>query len=521
MTVKVASVAQTRAIEAAADRAGHSYAQMMLKAGRAASQYLQSRLPLDQSSIIVFLVGKGNNGGDGLVMALDLARATGADIRLYLLAPRDDEHFQAAKQAGLISASAAEDSDGALLASWLGQATALVDALFGIGLRLPLRAAAARLLKQVAAYLSATEGSRAFALAIDCPSGVDCDDGSADPHTIPAEATITFIAAKPGLLSFPAAALVGELTVAPIGIPPQLPALEALSRCLLDASLARSLLPHRPLDGHKGTFGKVMLVAGSPNYIGAISLAGEAAARSGVGLVTIATSRQRVNIVSSQLREPTWLPLASEDGAISQAACHTVVAAARGYNALLVGCGLGLHASTRAFVSQLVAAQNLPALILDADALNALSQLPNWWEALPADSIITPHAGEMSRLTGLSTAQINADRWRIAESFASRWGLVILLKGAHTIIADSAGRSSVIPFKSDALGTAGTGDVLAGLIAGLRAQGLDAYDSARLGAYLQASAGMIAADNVGSSRSVIAGDVLAALGLAFGRLERA
>jgi len=187
---------------------------------------------------------------------------------------------------------------------------------------------------------------------------------------------------------------------------------------------------------------------------------------------------------------------------------------------LLVGCGLGLHESTRAFVWRLLKIASLPPLVIDADALNALSSRPEWWRSLPRNTIITPHSGEMARLTGLASDEIQADRWRVARRFAEAWGLVVVLKGAHTIIAAPDGRTSVIPFKTDALATAGTGDVLAGLIAGLRGQGAAAYDSACLGAYIHALAGLIAAERVKSSRSVIAGDLLAAVGAAFCQLER-
>ena len=537
MAIKIASVAQTRAIEAAADQAGITYARMMLEAGRAASDFLQARLPVDADATVLFLIGKGNNGGDGLVMALDLASKTPADIRLYLLEARDDLHFMAAKDAGIVSVVASDDSDHKILRAWTREATVIVDALFGIGVRLPLRGRAAWLLAGVKRKLEANPqeaGESTFAsasqfttraqtspyvLAIDCPSGVDCDDGSVDEHALQADATLAFIAAKRGTLEFPAAGLVGELVVAPAGLPDELPALAELSTSLVDWQLARALLPPRPQSGHKGSFGKAIIVAGSPNYIGALSLAGEAAGRSGAGLVTVATTRALIDCVAGSLREPTWLPLPEDDGAICEGAAPVVIEAARGYQAMLVGCGLGLHESTRAFTRRIAAAQSLPALVLDADALNALSQQDAWWERLPAETIITPHIGEMARLTGLTTAQINSDRLDVALSCAARWQVTVLLKGAHSIVAEPGGAASIMPFKTDALGTAGTGDILAGLIIGLRAQGTNAYDCARLGAWLHGLAGTIAAEQVGSSRSVIAGDVLAALGEAFRRLE--
>lgn len=538
--IKVASVAEMREIEAAADRSVMSYAQMMANAGEDASAFLQRQVTITAETAILFLIGPGNNGGDGLVMAYDLARHTAADIRLYLLQERDfsEVPFQDSADRDIQTAVFEDDYDKIQLSQWVSEADIIVDALFGIGARLPLSGGAAEILERVNDSLRARSASRParvarptrpetgnadsrpFVFAVDCPSGVDCGSGSADPAALAADATMSFIAAKPGLFSFPAAGLVGELVISGIGIPPDLPALQRLATTVTDAALAASLLPQRPLDGHKGTFGKVMLAVGSANYIGAAALAGEAAGRSGAGLVTLAATRQNINIVACRLREPTWLPLADTQGAIAEAASETLAEAAQAYDALLIGCGLGLHESTHAFVWRLLNSEALPPLIIDADALNALSSKPDWWRPLPEATIITPHSGEMARLTGLTRAEINADRWRVAREYAEAWSLVVALKGAHTLVAAPDGRTSVIPFKTDALATAGTGDVLAGLIAGLRAQGATAYDSARLGAYLHALAGSLAADEVKSARSVIAGDLLAALGSAFDRVER-
>ncbi len=518
MAIKVASVEQIRQIEAAADSRGLSYAQMMQNAGAAACQLLLERAAVGDATRVLFLIGKGNNGGDGLVMARQLAQTSQATIHLFLLEARtaDDPIFRLATAAGLPWTVAADDGTESVLRELAGKADVIVDALLGIGGRPPLRP---KLKSALAIVREAASETKPFVLAIDCPSGSDCDSGDIDPAALPANATISFIAAKPGLLTFPAAAAVGDLVVSQIGIADEQPELQRLSITLMDKSLAKSLLPARPLDGHKGTFGKAMLAVGSRNYIGAASLAAEAAGRSGAGLVTVATTRTNIDIVASGLREPTWLPLASVDGCIAEDAAQTVLESARGYNSLLVGCGLGLHASTQAFVTRLLQVDSLPPLILDADALNSLSRTPDWWLHLPADTILTPHVGEMARLTQASTAEINADRWAFARHFAQRWQVVLLLKGAHTLIAAPDGCTSVIPVKTDALGTAGTGDVLAGLIAGLSAQGLAAFDSARLGAYIHARAGSLAGQAVGSSRSVIAGDVLGALGLAFEEIE--
>ena len=518
--MKVASISQIREVEAAADRSLLSYEAMMLRAGAAASKSLQQRRSITAATQIAFLIGKGNNGGDGLVMASELARSTGADIELYLLHPRasSDKPYQVARRAGLAITLAADDHEGQQLAGLIQSADILIDAVLGIGARLPLRGDAAVALERANVCLR-QRATRPFILAIDCPSGIDCDTGEADEFAIAADATITFIAAKRGHFTFPAARYVGALEIASIGITDGLPELDQIKAMIVDGRAASALLPTRPLDGHKGVFGNVMVVAGSQHYIGAVALAAEAAYRSGAGLVTVATTRRLIETVAGYLREPTWLPLPEIDGAIAESAADLLLDKAHGYDALLVGCGLGRHESTHAFLRRLLASDRLPAPVLDADALNLRSQDEAWWARLPADTVVTPHPGELARMMSLSAKAINADRWAIARQCAEDWDLVVLLKGAHTLIAAPDGRIGVLPFKTDALSTAGAGDILAGLIAGLRAQGLNAFDSACLGTFVHASAGTIAAEAVGSSRSVIAGDLLPALGTAFAALE--
>lgn len=538
--LKVVSIEEMRDIEAAVDASLLSYDQMMLNAGRAASRYLRERIEIHEETRITVLIGKGNNGGDGLVLAHDLAENTSAQIRLYLLEARDpgDSNFAAIQALRPFIAYADHDDDLRLLKSLINSSDAVVDALFGIGLRLPLRGRPARILRAINQTLkqrehdgereqssNLTQPARAqrvdgpFVLAVDCPSGVNCDDGSVDPNALAADATITFIAAKPGLLTFPAAAAVGELILSTIGIPEEFAPLADVRRTVTDLGAANELLPRRPLDGHKGTFGKVMVVGGSETYIGAVALAAEAAYRAGAGLVTIATIGRLVDIVAGSLREPIFVPLAEYRGAIAAPASKVVKDASMDYDALVIGCGMGMHASARAFVNDLLTSDGLPPLIVDADALNALSESDRWWERLPAGTIITPHPGEMARLCQMTAAEVNANRWEIAAVYAQAWNLVIVLKGAHTLIAAPGGSVTVIPFKTDALSTAGTGDVLAGIIGGMRAQGLSAYDAANLGAYAHALAATIAVEEIGSSRSVIAGDVLASLGRSFESIE--
>ncbi|MFN2152908.1 MAG: NAD(P)H-hydrate dehydratase, partial [Anaerolineales bacterium] len=247
------------------------------------------------------------------------------------------------------------------------------------------------------------------------------------------------------------------------------------------------------------------------NYSGAILLAGEAAFRSGAGWVTLAVPGPLHAALASAFVEATWLLLPHEGGFIAAEAAELVRANLSKPTALLVGPGFGMQDGSRDFIAGLLAEdQQLPALVVDADGLKLLAQLPNWWELPPAPAVLTPHPGEMAILTGLSSGEIQADRLRIAEMYARTWGHVVVLKGAFTLIAAPNGRTAVIPVATPALARAGTGDVLAGVIAGLRAQGLPAFEAAAAAAWIHAQAGLRAAETLGSTATVLAGDVLAA-----------
>ena len=295
--------------------------------------------------------------------------------------------------------------------------------------------------------------------------------------------------------------------MADIGTDPQLA--QEIDRELADPALIRSLLPARPRNAHKGTFGKVLIVSGSTLYTGAPVLAAEAAYRSGAGLVTLATPQSIHAIIASKINEATFLPLPDQNGALHAAAFDQVRDSIANYTTTLIGPGLTLAA--RPFIEQLLAhGVGHSALVLDADALNILAQIDQWWMRVPTPAILTPHPGEMARLTQLNLKEIEADRERIAIEYAERWGHVVVLKGAFTVIAAPDGRSILLPFANPALATAGSGDVLAGTIVALRAQGLPAYEAALCGAYLHGAAGEVAHREIGSA-GVVAGDLLTRL----------
>ena len=533
--IKIVTVERMRQIEAAADASGLSYAGMMENAGRATATRAMTLMAGREDVRVTVLVGKGNNGGDGLVAARILAQESAMLVRCYLLEKRDgDPLLEAAREAGATIASAEDDQGYRVLRQMTSSAHLLLDALFGIGIKLPLRDRAAKLLQNVnnaireartlspenqiihPAYPAPSEDKRQapFVLAVDCPSGLDCDSGEIDPNAIPADETITFIAAKPGLLTFPGAASTGQITVATIGIPASLDELKTESTALADAAMVRSLLPDRGANSHKGTYGKTLIVGGSPNYRGAIGLSAKAAYRAGAGLVTASVLDSVAASLAGHILETTWLTYANH------ASARQIQISLQGYNALLLGPGWGRSQTSNDLFSRILNQHDqLPPLVIDADGLNMLAEIPDWWELLPENTIITPHPGEMSRLTGASTTDVQANRWPLVAEKAAQWQVILVLKGAHTLVASPDGRITALPFKTDALAKAGTGDVLAGILAGLLSQGMQPYDAAVVGGYVHGLAGIIAAETLGSTRSVLASDVIDALPQAFKRIE--
>ncbi len=348
-------------------------------------------------------------------------------------------------------------------------------------------------------------------LAVDCPTGLNCDTGALDPAGLTAEATVTFALPKWGHVQFPGAGACGLLSVADIGVPAELTS--DIQVDLLGPEEVRAWLPDRPANAHKGTFGRAMIASGSLSYSGAALLSAAAAARAGAGLVTLAIPAPLHAALAGALPETTWLLLPGPEGTHTRAGAAKLIAGLADYDALLVGPGLTTTEDARDFVSALFSAEGLPheawrgRVVVDADALNSLARLSDWPARLPPGSILTPHPGEMARLTGLTVDAVNAQRIANARGAAVQWGHIVLLKGAHTVIAAPDGRAGVLPFATPTLATAGSGDVLAGAIVSLLAQGLPAFEAAAAGAYIHGHAGLLIERQTGM-RSAIARDIL-------------
>lgn len=539
--MKLVTSQQMRDLEQRANAAGNTYAQMMERAGTLTAQAITKRLYLKEANILV-LVGPGNNGGDGLVAARVLSDA-GNRVHLYLWKRTPDEkdtNWQQTQERSIPFTLAPEDTDFAILCEQVKTAKVIIDALLGTGVSRPIEGNLQALLETVTATLQANKpkrdlnppnshhllrdfsGEHRLNVAVDLPSGLNPDTGALDPATLPADLTVTFAFPKIGQYTFPGADAVGQLLVADIGITDD--GDNALQ--LATAQQVASRLPKRERDSNKGSFGKVMLACGSPNYTGAPVLAAHAAGRVGAGLVTIAIPQTLHPIIAAKIDEATFLPLPDRLGDWRPRSATELLAYLwdTKYESLLVGCGLGRSQSTGEFIERLLEGlpklENPPALVLDADALNHLAEIPDWWArfAFATPPILTPHPGEMARLLDLKTSKVQKNRIEVARDAAEQWNAIVVLKGAFTVVAAPEGAVTLIPFANSALATAGTGDVLAGTIAGLAAQyfakrdeNFDpyarAYDAAVVGAYVHALAGEDAASEIGQV-GLVAGDLL-------------
>lgn len=526
--MRVVTAADMQALEQASESHGVSVDQLMQNAGLAVAQEAWLALGTVEDRAILVLVGNGNNGGDGLVAARHL-HDWGAKVACYLLRDRhNDPNLSALQERDVEVCTFDEDSAEAFseLSRLLGQAELVIDALLGTGRSRTIDAGSP--LAVVLDQLRAARAShnRPQLVALDLPTGVDADTGNADPHTVEADSTVALGFSKVGLHLLPGAAYTGRVQVVDIGLMSPVGTQLAASAELAASSApapstelmtlrdVRAMLPERPSDANKGTFGKVLVVAGSRNYVGAAYLATSAAMRSGAGLVTLASPESVYPLLASRLAEATFAPQPeSADGRFTASTAASVFAALDGYDVMLLGCGIGQDNDTLGFVRDLLFAldpDRIRGVVIDADALNNLAQMPRWWHSLSVPAVLTPHPGEFSRLTGRTVKDIQAHRLQAARDAAAEWRQAVVLKGANTIVAGPSGEAWLSTFANPALASAGTGDVLAGLIAGFLGQGLDPVRAAVAGVYVHGAAGELLAAEMGDS-GVLAGDVLNAV----------
>lgn len=507
----VLTIEEMRRAEAAAIAAGISAATLMENAGKAATSVIREKFDVTKHPTVI-LVGKGNNGGDGLIVARELHQS-GTPVTVILV-----DGPPTASPAAEVFVEVAElpiemlrfSEEMYLSLDTVRHAGLLVDAVFGIGFHGDLPESLHRLFDLVNARTCPL-------VALDIPSGMNADSGDRAPHSIYADLTVTFAAAKPALEGTNMAA--GEIVPVHIGI---------ADAILIDVSRRAETIgmhlvkPHftpRPADSHKGSYGRLLAVCGSYRMPGAAVLAAQAALRCGVGLYVAAMPQSAYPLVASHLTEPVFVPLSETgDGTVAKHARPLLREQAAKADAILIGPGLGRGDAVETVVLDLLEQATCP-VILDADGINAIAAHIDRLKTVNVPVIITPHPAEMARLCGLSVEQVQADRIGVARRFADTYGATVVLKGHRTVITAPHVGLYENPTGNPGMATGGSGDVLAGMIASFVAQGMDTVSAAICGTYLHGAAGDHAA-SVMSQHAMLPRDIIDALGGLFLILEK-
>lgn len=504
--MKIVTAAQMQALDRRTiEEAGVPSTTLMERAGAGVVACLQQHLGSLRGKVVTVLCGKGNNGGDGFVVAR-LLRNQQAKVRVLALAPLADLSRDAATMyrklvrtagATCVKPFTAGDHTVALLQD----SDLVVDALLGTGLSTDVTGRYAEAID----HMNQADG---LTIAVDLPSGIHADSGTVLGRAVRADLTVTFGAPKLGLFQNQGIDHAGRVEVVDIGIPPAY--LDTLDSRIhvLTSPMIRSLLPTRRLSSHKGTFGHAGIIAGSVGKTGAAAMAAKAALRIGAGLVTVAVPNSVNDVLEAKLLEAMTAPMPETKArTFARTAFDRLQAFIAARTAIAIGPGLTTHPETVELTHALVKGLDRPA-VLDADALNALAGRASLLTECTVPPILTPHPGEMARLITDATAHsINADRIGTATRFARERGVFVVLKGARTVIARPDGHVALCPTGNPGMATAGTGDVLTGMMVGLLAQGLAAWDAARAATYIHGLAGDLAAEVTGHA-SLIAGDLI-------------
>ncbi len=510
--MKKATAEDMRRMEALAVEQGDSFLSLMERAGQAVAEWvvaewLNMRTAAGQESRIAIVCGKGNNGGDGFVLARRLA--VFADVTVVLACgkpttPDAAENFTRLPLSALTVLDYAEEPY--LCSAAVRQANMVVDCVFGIGFHGELPRALLPLFEQCAA-------ATGYKVAVDMPSGVNADTGEASEGVFAADVTLTFTALKEGLSNEHS----GDVQVLDIGIPAEL-VRQVLGQKTITEDLVCTCFRPRPLDSHKGTFGHVLIVAGRYGMAGAAILCARAALRSGAGLVTVALPNSIYPIVAGAVPETVCLPLPqTAEGGISAAAMELIEQHAARADAVVVGCGLGCDETVTELILSLRRCITCP-LILDADGINAVTPHILVEETVSAPLILTPHPGEMARLLDASVREVQQHREEIARRFADDYGVTLVLKGYHTLVTSPSSPLMQNETGNPGMATGGSGDVLAGIIGSLAAQGMAPYFAAMCGVYLHGAAGDRAAARL-SQHAMLPSDLLEELGALFLQFE--
>jgi len=496
--------------------------ELMERAGAGVVAAMEKRYGSLLGLRVLVLSGPGNNGGDGFVAARHL-RAHGADVRVGVLGPLDKVrgdarlHLDRMLAVGLEATALAGAADLARLVATRESWDFALDAVLGTG----ARGAPEGLAAEAVQALRELDERGTHVVAVDLPTGVDADSGAVARRAVRADLTVTFGAPKRGHLLYPGRAFAGALEIVDIGLVAGDGDERGFPFTLATDADVAELLPQRDPRAHKGTVGRVLIAGGSPGLTGAVTLAARAATRSGAGYVQCAVPAGLNDILEAKLTEEMTLPMPQGEGrTLAPAAAEAILAHAAGVDVLVVGSGMSRDPGAAELARRLVAASPCP-VVLDADGLNAFAGRADALAAAPAAAprVLTPHLGEMARLTGLATDDIESRRLDACREWALKWGCVVVLKGAPTVTAGPDGRATVNPSGNPGMATAGMGDVLTGVVAALLAQGLAPWDAARAAVYAHGLAGDECARAIGPV-GFGAGDAAEALPRVFARLMR-
>lgn len=460
---------------------------LMENAGRGAVRVLLSKINSKDTQKIAVLAGRGNNGGDGFVMARYLLEK-GCRITVFLLAPKEAVKGDAKVNMQLFEKLCDRSSDASLVEirdetefktnrSRLLHHDLFVDAVLGTGLNSDLRG----LIKEAVDLMN--ESAKPV-FAVDIPSGLNADTGKPMGTAVKAFATATFAFAKAGHLLYPGNLHTGELSIVDIGIPKFIADEKNIQLSLIEQAEIAALFPPRAFDSHKGSFGHLLVIAGSTGKTGAPALCANAAMRCGTGLVTLGVAESLNPALEPLVLEPMTHPLPeNEKGFLSENCLKDILSLLKGKQALALGPGLGTRKGTARLVQKLVEQSPVP-LVLDADAVNCLAEHPESLKKKSRPAILTPHPGEMARLCRLSTPDVQADRIGLARKFASEWDVILILKGARTVIALPDGKAFINPTGNPGMASGGMGDVLTGMVSGFLAQGFSPEAASLAGVYI-------------------------------------
>lgn len=499
----------TKSLEQQAVQQGVSYFTLMENAGAAAALHLKAKAAGKHLAIVC---GKGNNGGDGFVVARQLSPvAEKISVILVQGTPVTDSAEQMFKRLPHTVEIFNWQTDTEAGRMALYSADIIVDAVYGIGFRGSLPGELHPLAEAIA-------NAGAQVVALDLPSGIQCDTGEIHGVCIPADETISFSVAKPAHLVEPGKSCCGKVTVVSVGIPEEL-----IHTCPTSFALTSSgmewLQHKRSANTNKGTYGTLLTLCGSSGMAGAAMLSARAALRSGVGLVDMALPESLYPIVAPVLPEPVYTPLQqTSTGAVTEEAIHLLNEKLLGASAVLMGCGLGTGAFARSLVRRVLSCISVP-LVLDADGINILAENIDILKTVRVPLILTPHPGEMARLMNTTAAEIQLHRLQYAKEFAMQHRVVLVLKGSGTIVAAPDGRAFFNPTGNPGMAKGGSGDVLAGMIASFTAQGVPPLQAALTGVYLHGLAGDRCADKW-SERGMLPSDLIEELPLLFSEFKR-